>query len=117
MGEAGVERVIANMEGAAALPRRNGELVFESPWESRAFGIAVALYQEGVVDDWEEFRRRLIEEIGHWEGQQGADQASWSYYERWLAALERLLVERGLLSAEEIEARARECRREDAHGH
>jgi nitrile hydratase accessory protein len=117
MGEAGVERVIANMEGAAALPRRNGELVFESPWESRAFGIAVALYQEGVVDDWEEFRRRLIEEIGRWEGQQGADQASWSYYERWLAALERLLVERGLLSPEEIEARARECRREDTHGH
>ena len=37
------DRLIANMEGSAALPRKNGELVFEAPWEGRAFGIAVAL--------------------------------------------------------------------------
>ena len=27
------------------LPRRNGELVFEAPWESRAFGLAAAYLQ------------------------------------------------------------------------
>lgn len=31
------------MSGAAALPRRNGELVFEAPWQGRAFGLALAL--------------------------------------------------------------------------
>ena len=40
--------------GPAAVPRKNGELVFETPWESRSFGIAVALSKSGVFD-WEEF--------------------------------------------------------------
>ncbi len=26
-----------------AVPRRNGELVFEAPWEGRVFGMTVAL--------------------------------------------------------------------------
>jgi hypothetical protein len=30
------------MEGTAALPRQNDELVFNAPWESRALGMAVA---------------------------------------------------------------------------
>ena len=28
---------VTGMTGAAALPRRNGELVFEAPWQGRAF--------------------------------------------------------------------------------
>ena len=30
-------------------PRANGELVFEAPWESRAFGVAVALHESGAL--------------------------------------------------------------------
>ena len=37
------ERLAAADGGAAAPPRSNGELVFEAPWESRSFGMAVAL--------------------------------------------------------------------------
>ena len=33
---------VAFMEGVAALPRDNGELVFAAPWEGRAFALAVA---------------------------------------------------------------------------
>ncbi len=36
------------MEGDVALPRSNGELVFNVPWEGRAFGIAVALKDSGL---------------------------------------------------------------------
>ena len=36
------------MEGDVALPRPNGELVFSTPWEGRAFGIAVALKNAGL---------------------------------------------------------------------
>ena len=39
------ERLVADMGGTAALPRKNGELVFEAPWESQAFGMAIALYE------------------------------------------------------------------------
>ncbi|HET9317868.1 MAG TPA: cobalt chelatase, partial [Vicinamibacteria bacterium] len=53
-----VERVVAVMEGHAALPRKNGELVFDEPWQGRAFGMAVALHEGGAYD-WEEFRQEL----------------------------------------------------------
>lgn len=101
---AAVDRLVADADasGPAALPRRNGELVFEAPWESRAFGVAVALTGDQSFE-WEEFRQRLIGEIGVWE--RDPARSEWSYYERWLAALERLLLEQGVLSAGELEAR------------
>ena len=36
-----------DIEGSAAPPRANGELVFAEPWESRAFAMAVALCEAG----------------------------------------------------------------------
>jgi nitrile hydratase accessory protein len=77
-------------------PRANGELVFEQPWESRTFGIALALDARGVLD-FEDFRAALIEQI------QAAGEGS--YYEYWQAALERVLAEGGLVSPAELAAR------------
>ncbi len=91
--------------GSAAPPRRNGELVFQAPWESRVFGVTVSLQRAGVFT-WDEFRRLLIEEIGAWE-RQGLGAAQWSYYERWQAALERLLAAKQLCAAGEVAERAR----------
>ena len=45
---------ITEMQGELALPRSNGELVFDAPWEGRAFGIAVALNESGAYE-WGEF--------------------------------------------------------------
>jgi hypothetical protein len=36
-----------DVEGPAAPPRSNGELAFAAPWESRAFGLAMALHDGG----------------------------------------------------------------------
>ena len=44
-------------DGPAAIPRRNGEPVFNEPWESRVFGMAVGLCERGFYD-WDEFRDR-----------------------------------------------------------
>ncbi len=93
-----VERVIAAMDGATALPRKNGELVFDEPWQGRAFGMAVALHERGGYD-WEEFRQALIAQIAAAEARSGA----FAYYEIWLATFEALLAEKGLLSPDEIE--------------
>ncbi len=90
--------------GPAAPPRRNGELVFEAPWESRLFGLTLALCEAGRFE-WEEFRRLLIEEIGAWEAAGHAPEA-WSYYARWQGALERLLAAKGLCGPAELGARA-----------
>jgi len=90
-----VDRGVAGLEGAAALPRRNGELVFEAPWEGRAFGMAVVLREKGVYA-WEEFRQLLVERVGP---------GSPRYYEGWLDAFESLVLARGLVQSDELEAR------------
>ncbi len=114
-----MKREVAYMEGATALPRKNGELVFEEPWESRAFGLAVTASEAGAYG-WEEFRQGLIAEIAAWEGEHGRDHREgegWRYYARWLATLEQLLVEKGLVSSDELAARIAELAREDDHDH
>jgi len=113
------ERLVADMGGTAALPRKNGELVFEAPWESQAFGMAIALYERGHFD-WEEFRGRLISEIGDWERSEEDEREVWDYYRHWLASFEALVKERGLLSEQEIEERTSEfvsAARDDDHHH
>lgn len=100
-----------------ALPLKDGEPVFNSPWESRAFSVAMVLYERGVFTDWEEFRARLIAEIADWERANPGRPETWSYYERWLAALERLVVEKGVLSRPEIDARAGECAKDAGRSH
>ncbi len=96
-------RDVLDQEGPAAPPRSNGELVFEQPWESRLFGITMAMHEAGLFD-WEEFRHLLIDEIRIWDAANHAEE-DWSYYERWAAAFERLLANKGLFQTDEIEAR------------
>jgi nitrile hydratase accessory protein len=86
-----VEPDLASPGAPAAPPRSNGELVFDEPWESRVFGVAVALHDAEVID-FEVFRRRLIEEIAAWETSHDRSEAGYRYYERWLTALERTLL-------------------------
>jgi nitrile hydratase accessory protein len=93
-----VDRVVAAMQGDAALPRKNGELVFDEPWQGRVFGMAVALHERGCYE-WEEFRRSLIAHIAAAERRGG----SFAYYEVWLTAFEELLASKQLLSREELE--------------
>jgi len=90
--------------GPAAPPRDNGELVFAAPWESRAFGLALALNEAGLID-WEEFRQALIREIGDWEAAHPSGEG-WSYYECWLRALERTAGARGLVDPRALADRA-----------
>jgi nitrile hydratase accessory protein len=90
--------------GPAAPPRDNGELVFAAPWESRAFGVALALHDAGRID-WEDFRQSLIGEISAWEAAHPSG-AGWSYYECWLRALEQVVSRKGLVGAGDLQARA-----------
>jgi nitrile hydratase accessory protein len=83
-------------------PRSNGELCFDDSWESRAFGMAIALSKKGHYE-WESFREQLITAIAEWEAEHALDDPSWSYYQRWLLALERLVLESGLIVPEELE--------------
>jgi nitrile hydratase accessory protein len=93
-----VDRVVAAMAGQAALPRKNGELVFDEPWQGRVFGMAVALHEQGLYD-WDEFRRALIAQVQAAEARPGP----FVYYEIWLATFEGLLADKGVVTREELE--------------
>jgi nitrile hydratase accessory protein len=107
-----VDQQIAEMDEQIALPRKNGELVFEAPWEARAFGLAVAL-SEGGLYSWRDFSQGLATEIAT------AEQAgiTSSYYERWLAALEKLVIAKGLMTGEEFDAWTAKQALDDEHEH
>jgi len=87
------ERVL-DAEGPAAPPRANGELVFHALWESRIFGLTMALYDQGRFE-WDEFRDRLIAAIAEAESRLGPDD-SFHYYACWLEALQGLLATKGI---------------------
>lgn len=100
------DRQIADMAGPSALPRQKGELVFESAWAARVFGMTVGLNQSQRFH-WNEFRDRLIAEIGAAEREERGS----TYYERWFAAFERVLTDKGLVTRAELEARTAEFAR------
>ena len=96
----GPDRAIADMGGSSTLPRKNGELVFDAAWEARVFGMTISMHERKLFD-WNEFRNELIEEIA----EADRDNPTATYYERWLEAFEHLLVEKGLLTHDELSAR------------
>jgi hypothetical protein len=65
------------------LPRRNGELVFDAPWQSTVFALAAAVVDHAYDGDREPFRQQLITAI--------AAEPDRPYWESWTAALETLV--------------------------
>ena len=98
-----IDREIADASGPAAPPRKNGELVFNAPWEGRAFGMALAVRAQHRYP-WRTLQallERRITDAGP------ADDGS-RYYEHWVASLEDLLVEGGMISRADIDRRTDE---------
>lgn len=79
----------------APLPRDNGELVFEEPWQGRALGMAVVALDRLSVP-WSDFRAQLANAIAIRPASDDESPAA-AYYAAWLDALEKLLAERGLI--------------------
>lgn len=117
-----VDLTVANMDESIALPRKNGELVFDEPWAARAFGLAVALNEEGIYP-WQDFSHGLAQTITAAEHDQGETDStnlateSAEYYQRWLASLEELVLQQGLITTAELEAEIAEQIHLDSHDH
>src|SRR5262249_52309018 len=90
-------------ERLAALPTlpRDGEgPVFAEPWQAQAFALAVRLSAQGHFT-WKEWAAALADELKSAAHCGEPDDGS-RYYEHWLAALERLVAEKGLSGREEM---------------
>ena len=80
------------------------EPIFHSTWERRAFAITVAT---GFLGQWNLDMARYARE------QMDDDEyLATSYYEHWIHGLETLLIEKGLLTQEEIQQRIDELKSE-----
>lgn len=78
------------------LPKDADGPVFAEPWEAQAFAMAVKLNETGVFA-WNEWAETLGAEL--------KAHPSRPYYESWLAALERLVLAKGVLTEQERLAR------------
>lgn len=84
----------------AVAAKLNPAQVFSAPWEVRAFAIAIKLAEAGLFN-WDEFRQRLIEEVGRSDASQSAHSAESAdhYYEHFLRALQRVVDEKGIAAS------------------
>lgn len=80
---------LLDVDGVAAPPRRNGEIVFEAPWQSRAFGLCAAIIETCFGGDREPFRQQLIAAI--------AAEPDRPYWDSSTVALQELVMEAGLI--------------------
>ncbi len=92
---------------ADVIPRKSGEPLFRAAWEKRAFGLAVALCEKGLIP-FDDLRWRVAAAISTWERASQNQELRFSFFERWLLALERLVVDRGIVSREDLNRRAAE---------
>jgi nitrile hydratase accessory protein len=67
---------------------------FREPWEAQAFAIVLSLYERGLFT-WPEWTAVLAEEIKRAQ-RAGDPDTGETYYRHWLAALERILAQKGL---------------------
>ena len=85
---------LGGMHGFGPVVREPNEPVFHSDWEKRAFAMTLTAMGRGVCNV-DEFRRAI-------ERMPAASYLAATYYEKWLYAIESLLVEKGVATREEI---------------
>ena len=96
---------LAGRSGFGPIEREANEPVFHEEWERRVFALMMATFAAGEYN-LDAFRH-AIERMGREEYLKA------SYYEHWLFAVERLLVEKGCISEAELQGHTRKNRKEE----
>jgi nitrile hydratase subunit beta len=96
---------LGGMDGFGPVVPERDEPVFHEQWERDVF--ATTLATMGPVYNLDEFRH-AIERMGNLHYLQG------SYYEHWLASLETILTEKGVISRAELDARVAQLKEDPA---
>ena len=91
------------LDALPSLPRDADGPAFAEPWQAQAFALAVRLSEKGHFT-WKEWAAALAAELRAAADRGESDDGS-RYYEHWLAALERLVVEKGLATTGVLRAR------------
>ena len=81
-------------EAVPGIPRDAEGPVFCEPWEAQAFAMALALQARGLFT-WSEWAATLGAEIKRAQAAGDPDTGE-TYYRHWLAALERMVADKGV---------------------
>ncbi len=87
-------RAPPRVDAAAMIPPGEQERTFEEPWQAQAFAITLALHRRGLFD-WDEWAAALGAEIKAAQARGDPDDGT-TYYLHWLAAIERLVRDKGI---------------------
>jgi nitrile hydratase accessory protein len=96
----------ADLDALPALPRDDAGPVFKAPWEAQAFAMMLSLHGAGVFT-WTEWAAALAAELAAAAARGEPDDGS-HYYEHWLAALEKLIVAKDIVPAQDLEQRVQD---------
>jgi nitrile hydratase accessory protein len=77
------------------MPRDEHGPIFHAPWEAEAFALAVSLNEHGLFT-WKEWAATLGDEIKKAQAAGDPDTGE-TYYLHWLATLERVVAEKGVV--------------------
>jgi nitrile hydratase len=88
---------LGGMHGFGPINPEPNEPVFHHDWERRVFGVGIAGFGGGYYNS--DQLRHAMERMG------AVAYLSTSYYEHWLSMLETLLIESGVITKEELDAR------------
>jgi nitrile hydratase beta subunit len=91
---------LGGMHGFGPVVREENEPVFHADWEGTVYAISQVLRGTFGVFNLDEFRHGI-------ERMAPVHYLEASYYERWLASIETNLIEKGVLSKAELDARIR----------
>jgi nitrile hydratase accessory protein len=81
-------------EAVASIPRDIDGPVFREPWEAQAFAMTLALHERGLFT-WSEWAAALAAQIKRAQATGDPDTGE-TYYMHWLAALEKLVADKGV---------------------
>ena len=95
------------------LPRDADGPVFAEAWQAQAFAMTIELSRQGRFT-WSEWATALAAEIAAAQARGDADLGD-TYYPHWLAALERLVAAKELLSTCDLAARKQAWREASEH--
>ena len=87
-------------EAVASILHDTDGPVFREPWEAQAFAMTLALHERGVFS-WSEWAAALSLEIKRAQAAGDPDTGE-TYYLHWLAALEKLVAEKGVATRETL---------------
>jgi nitrile hydratase accessory protein len=101
MSELDTEAARRAIEAVPSIPQGADGPVFGEPWEAQSFAITLAMHEQGLFT-WSEWTQALAREIKRAQ-EMGDPDTGETYYQHWVAALERVVADKNVTDRATLE--------------